>query len=51
MKLSLRAPSSERPRLAAPRLDDFAGLDRLDRDELDEDFAPPSERESQKRVA
>ena len=47
MKLSLRAPSSERPRLAAPRIDEFAGLDRLDREELDEDFVPPSK----KRVA
>ncbi len=44
MKLGLRMPSL---RPSTPRIDEFAGLDRLDRDELDEDYVPPS----RKRVA
>jgi hypothetical protein len=46
LKLGLRAPRR--------RPDDFAGLDRLDRPELDEDdagLAPESEPPSQKKVA
>ena len=39
-KLGLRAPPSARP--STRNLDEFAGLDRLDRDELDEDYVPPS---------
>ena len=44
MKLGLRMPSL---RPSTPRIDEFAGLDHLDRDELDEDYVPPS----RKRVA
>ncbi len=44
LKLGLRVPLA---RTSSPRLDDFAGLDRLDREELDEDYTPPS----RKRVA
>jgi hypothetical protein len=36
LKLGLRA------RPSSPRLDEFAGLEHLDREELDEDYAPPS---------
>jgi len=41
LKLGLRHPGV---RPSTPRLDEFAGLDRLDREELDEDFTPPSRR-------
>jgi hypothetical protein len=40
MKLGLRAPGAHRP--STPRLDEYAGLENLDREELDEDFVPPS---------
>lgn len=41
LKLGLRAPGV---RPSSPRLDahEFVGLDRLDREELDEDYSPPS---------
>ena len=40
LKLGLRAAAAHRP--STPRLDEFAGLEQLDREELDEDFVPPS---------
>lgn len=41
MKLGLRLPPA---RPSTPRIDEFAGLERLDREELDEDYVPPSRR-------
>jgi hypothetical protein len=41
LKLGLRLPGV---RPSTPRLDEYAGLERLDREELDEDFTPPSRR-------
>jgi hypothetical protein len=40
LKLGLRSAGAHRP--STPRLDEYAGLEQLDREELDEDFVPPS---------